>query len=280
MFDGLYQSIVCFFMGYMLFQRSTFNDEDGRKIDDTSRVGIFIGTAAVITINLYIVMNTYRWDVATLFVAALSILFIYGWTGIYSSFTSSFLFYHSGSEVFGTLQFWAMTLLTVVLALLPRFCVKAFQKIYLPMDIDIIREQVILGKYAYLDDVDPSSPGHITAKKVSESDSSSDGDPKAAVEPLRPTMSEDERPIYPPSLAATATTGTRNPHSTQGSDESNFPMPIANRMSFDRPRLSLDRPRPSFDRVRSSMDVVRPSFERSRDFTSASYLSKVESTHK
>lgn len=278
MFDGLYQSVVCFYLAYILFEPATFVEHTGRKVDDFNRLGIYVGTSAVIVVNAYIVMNTYRWDWATLLVALISVLFIYGWTGIYTSFTSGFLFYHAAAEVYGTLAFWAQTLITVVVSLLPRFCAKAFQKIYMPLDIDIIREQVIMGKYSYLDDVDPGATAEIAAKKMSESDTSSEDDPKAAVvEPFR-TVSEDQRPIYPPSLAATAT--TRNPHSTQGSDESNFPLPITNRMSFDRPRLSLDRPRPSFDRVRSSMDVVRPSFERSRDFTSASYLSKIEGTHK
>nr|OQO25564.1 hypothetical protein B0A51_07528 [Rachicladosporium sp. CCFEE 5018] len=122
-------------------------------------------------------------------------------------------------------------------------------------------------------------------------------------------MSEDMRPIYPPSVAATAT--THNPRSNNGSDGTDytnhrndsldridraFP-PVSStthagtpltpaitepfhtpRESFERPRPSFDRPRPSFDRLRSSMDRTRSSFEQSRDFTSAALLARVESS--
>ena len=279
MLDGLYQSVMCFFMGYLLFMPANFVTENGRNIDDPGRLGIFVGCAAVISINAYMIMNCYQWDYATLFIAVLSVLFIFGWTGIYTSFTVSWTFYHGAAEAWATLSFWAMILLTVFMCLLPRFFIKSIQKIYLPYDIDIIREQVRLGKFKYLDDADPSSATEIMNKmnlEASSSSSSNDSDPKAHVQHAR-VMSEAERPMYPPSVAATQT--TRNPHSQQGSDDSTYPPPISDRLSIDRPRISLDRPRPSFDRMRSSMDQLRPSFERSRDMTSAAYLTRVESSH-
>ena len=285
MLDGLYQSVMCYFMGHLLFSPGNFVTENGLPLDDPSRIGIFIATSAVLSINAYMVLNIYRWDYATLFVAGLSVLFMFGWTGIYSSFTVAYIFYRSGQEVFGTLIFWADILLTVFVCLLPRFCAKAIQKIYLPLDVDIIREQIRQGKFQHLEGTDPSSAGEIMNqmnKEASSSSSSGDSDPKAQLRQSTTAnhnrdMSEAERPIYPPSVAATAT--TRNPHSQQGSDDSTFPPPISDRMSIDRPRVSLDRPRPSYDRMRSSMDQLRPSFEQSRDMTSAAYLAKVESSH-
>ncbi|KAK4999336.1 phospholipid transporting ATPase, partial [Elasticomyces elasticus] len=115
----------------------------------------------------------------------------------------------------------------------------------------------------------------------------------------------DERPIYPASVAHTAT--TYNPRSNNGSDGTDHtarrssldrqPLFAAssstpdgngagrtslerpNRPSFETPRHSFERPSPSFDRLRTSMDRTRPSFEASNDFTSAAYLARVESSH-
>lgn len=282
MFDGLYQSVIVFFMAYLLYRPGTFLAEAGPPVTSPGQMGIYVGTAAVVVVNAYILMNMYRWDYATLFVATLSILFFVGWTGIYTSFTSSAFFYGGATEVFGTLSFWCQTLLTIVICLAPRFCIKAYQKIYRPRDVDIVREQVRQGRFKHLDDADPSSPSAILGKGASPSSISTDSDPKSNGNAVR-QMSEDQRPFYPPSVAPTAT--TRNPHSTQGSDDSTAPQPVQNRASFDKPRISLDRPRPSFDRprpsydrVRSSMEQIRPSFESSRDMTTASYLSRIESS--
>lgn len=277
MLDGLYQSLICFFMAYLLFSPATFNTESGQGVNDGKRMGVYIANATVIVVNLFILLNTYRWDWLMLSITLFSILLVFAWTGIYTSFTTSFQFYEAGSEVYGQLTFWAQTLLTIVIALLPRFASKAYQKIYLPRDIDIIREQVRQGKFKYLENVDPE---RINVQKVVNDSSSSDASPprpQYGHERSESTMS-DEMPIYPPSMAPTATTAaTRNPHSQQGSDDSTAP-PVTSRLSTDRPRMSLDRPRPSFDRARASMDRTRPSFEASRDFTSAAYLSRVESS--
>ena len=280
MFDGLYQSLIVYFMGHLLFAPATFNTDDGRTINDIQRMGVYIANSAITVINLYILMNTYRWDVGTVGVAILSLLFIFGWTGIYTSFTVSFQFYEAANQVYGQLSFWVQNLLVIVIALMPRFCIKAYQKMYIPRDIDVVREQVRQGKFRYLDKLDPDSPAILSGGKHLPSESSSEGsDFKSNGLPGRQMshMSDDKRPMYPPSTAPTATTGTRNPHSTQNSDDST-PMPLsATRHSFDGPRIPLEhRPRPSFDRVRSSMDALRPSFE-AADMTSAAQLSRVES---
>lgn len=285
MLDGLYQSVICYYTVYLMFQPGNFLAEIGSPVDNPNSFGIFVAFAAVITVNFYILMNTYRWDWATLLVVGISLILAFGWTGIYTSFTSSYSFYGAAAQVMGTLSFWSQTLLTVVICLAPRFLIKSYQKVYMPRDVDVVREQVTQGKFRYLDEVDPSSPGAILDKIEHTPSSSSTGtDPKANGYSARPVSKGDsERPMYPPSI--TNTTTTRNPHSQQGSDDSTTPQPFVNRASFDKPRISLDRPRtpmdrprPSYDRCRSSMDALRPSFEASGDMTTASYLSKVESS--
>ncbi|KAI9725741.1 MAG: hypothetical protein M1828_002624 [Chrysothrix sp. TS-e1954] len=275
MFDGLYQSVICYFMAHLVFSPATFNTEGGIQVNDNTRFGIYIGNAAVIVVNFYILLNTYRWDGPILGVTLFSILLIFAWTGIYTSFTVAFQFYQGGAQVYGQLSFWVQTLVTVIVALLPSFVYKALQKVYFPKDADIIREQVQQGHFKYLDDMDPGEVAPLREKKLSAS-SSDNSSPNGKTF----TGQEDERAIYPPSVAPTqSTSANRNPHSQQGSDDST-PMPIENRVSFERPRVSIDRPRPSFERMRSSMDRLRPSFEASGDLTSASRLTQIQSSHK
>jgi len=304
MVDGLYQSVICFYFTYLVFDIPTFYSESGRNINDYKRMGIFIACPTVVVVNTYILLNMYRWDWFMVLITSISILLIYFWTGVYTAFTDGFTFYEAAPQVFGALSFWAVSLLTVTLCLLPRFAAKSFQKIYLPRDVDIVREEVIQGKFDYLNDADPDKIP-LPSTKVADSASSCEFTKPDRAKSHIPAMSEDMRPIYPPSVAATAT--THNARSQNGSDGTDytghrssldraFPpaysaaaggdggtvasaiAPTLTRDNMEPHRSSMERPRPSFDRLRSSMDRTRPSFEASRDFTSAAYLTRVESS--
>ncbi|KAL1641076.1 phospholipid transporting ATPase [Diplodia intermedia] len=322
MVDGLYQSVIVFYMAYLLFIPANFQSSNGLDVADNKRMGIYIASAAVIIANIYMLMNTYRWDWLTLLIVAISILLIWAWTGIYTAFDAGFTFYKAAPQVYGQLSFWALTLLGVIVCLLPRFTVKSIQKIYYPLDVDIIREQVVQGKFDYLKENDSliPPPPPVSGEKVNSMSSSDLSKP--VNKPERNTMSsipDDERPIYPPSVAPTAT--THNPRSQNGSDSTNFTGPRSSwpdhqgglspqdvtedrlgemrpsmdrprasmdpprlsvdppQAAMDRPRASMDRTRPSYDRARMSMDRIRQSFEASNDFTSAARLSRLESSH-
>lgn len=270
MLDGIYQSVVCFFMAYLLFAPANFVTRNGLNINDTKRVGVYVACATIVVVNVYILLNTYRWDWLMGLVVALSILLIWFWTGVYTAASGSAFFYKAAPQVFGQLSFWLLTLLTASICLVPRFAVKALQKIYFPRDVDIIREQVSQGKFSYLDRYEAYVPPKMT------SPASSDLSQPLKTDQRGPTnVADDERPIYPPSVAATGT--THNPRSQNGSDGTDY---SRNRLSLEPPtRPSFDRPRPSFDRMRNSMDRTRPSFEASNDFTSAALLTRMESSH-
>lgn len=236
MFDGLYQSIICFFVTYLLFYVATFESEDGLNVNGSYQMGVYIANPVVIVVNVYILMNTYRWDGIMLGLTAFSILLIWFWTGVWTSTTGSFQFYKAAPQVYGQLTFWAGGLLTIVICLLPRFFLKSFQKIFRPYDIDIVREQVRQGKFDYLNDLDPASlllpkaPGAIddkdlNTKSISSSDATGSTPPIKKLSPanlnhknIQNRLEEDERPIiHPPGTSHTQT--TRGPHSTQGSDD-------------------------------------------------------------
>jgi phospholipid-translocating ATPase len=281
-------------MAYLVFAPATFATSNGQGIDDRERMGVYVACPTILVVNSYVVLNAYHWDWLFLLIFAISTLLIWCWTGIYTSFTASFQFYKAGAEVYGTLTFWALCLLTLVICLLPRFSIKFFQKNYRPLDIDIVREQVRQGKFKYLDQYE----AYIPPKAVAGSDNCS-SDPEQPVEsnvkyqPVRtraPSMPESQRPLYPPSEAPTGT--IRNPRSQSGSDgtdrtrfSAEQSSPITYRVSqasFEKSRSrrpTLEKVRSSFERSLQSTDRMRPSFEGSRDFTSAALLSRVESTH-
>jgi len=289
MVDGIYQSAVAFFFLYELMAPATFVTSNGLDIAEYRRMGIYAATTAVCAANIYVLYNTYRWDWLMVTIVVISTIFVWLWTGIYTSFTGSAQFYKAGSEVYGTLNFWAYILCATIAFLLPRFIFKSVQKMYFPLDADIIREQVKQGKFDYLKQTDafiPPPPEKVTGASNSPTPEADATKYKAA---NANNMDEDVRPIYPPSVAPTA--GTHNARSQNGSGSTDYtfrhsmdgfppaPAPIAEAPPLVQTNSTDRRVRPSFDRARMSMDRVRPSFEQSNDFTSAAMLTRLESSH-
>jgi phospholipid-translocating ATPase len=287
MFDGLYQSVIIYFMAYILYARPGFQpgspSKNGLNIDDAPRMGIYVAATAVLVVNTYVLFNTYRWDWLTLLIYAISTLLFFFWTGVWTvaSAKNAVFFYNAAPQVFGQPSFWMFMFATAFACLLPKFTAKSIQKLFFPLDADIIREQVKQGKYDYLKDDDPLTPAGI---EKTRSDSGSDT--SAAVRRRRNgSHATDTRPIYPPSV------NTNNTHSRpNGSDGTQYTghtmSPSQTRLSTDqlgRPstemtQIARERSRPSFDRSRQSMDRIRPSFEQSDHFTSAAMLQRLESS--
>ncbi|KUI74548.1 Phospholipid-transporting ATPase DNF1 [Cytospora mali] len=278
MLDGTYQSVMVFFIPYLTVINSSFVTFDGLDVSDRLRLGCYIAHPAVLTINMYILINCYRWDWIILLVVVISDLFIFLWTGLYTSTTYSGSFYKAGTQVYAEATFWACFFITPIICIFPRFAIKALQKVYFPYDVDIVREQVTMGKFDRI--LKPESVSDSIAESSSSSSSRSSRKSKHV---QYASVDEDQRPIYPPSVA------THNTRGQNGSDGTNYtghespddmvPRPT----SLDLPdppalRPSIDRTRPSYDRIRASMDRVRPSYEQSSDFTSAARLSRVESS--
>jgi len=274
MVDGVYQSVMVFFIPYLAFISTSFVTFDGMDVEDRLRFGAYIAHPAVITINLYILINTYRWDWIMLIVCVFSDLFVFFWTGIFSQFTGSGYFYKAASQVYREASFWAVFFIVPVICIFPRFAVKAIQKVYFPYDVDIIREQERQGKFSRLADRKEGS-GALSPKARTPT-GSTDTYPKK--HQALGSVDEESRPIYPPSVV-TQTTATHNVRSQNGSDGTNY---TGHRSSMEAApvagRPSIERTRPSFDRIRASMDRMRPSFEASSEITSAARLSRIESS--
>ena len=221
MFDGLYQSLICFFLPYFLYWKGGFVTNSGLDLNSTREIGVFVACGTVTVVNLYILLNQQHWDWLFLLIVSLSVLSVWAWTGIYSQFQATPTFYKTAAHVFGTLPFWVVTLLMIVICLLPRFTAKTIQKLYFPYDSDIIREQVRLHKFDENplvrpegnDNTSPPLPSPQRHKGFLLSSTSSGS--AVSRNPLSPSpakveqqyANDDERPIYPPSIAQSQTTG-------------------------------------------------------------------------
>lgn len=150
MIDGVYQSAVCYFLAFSLFFNGDFVTANGLQINSREFYGVFVATPAIAICDLYVMMNEYQWDWLFLLIVGISIGLVFFWTGVYTAFTSSTIFYKAAPEIYSSLPFWANTLLVLIACLLPRFALKSYQKLFRPMDIDIIREQVRQKKFDYL----------------------------------------------------------------------------------------------------------------------------------
>ncbi|KAH6630255.1 hypothetical protein B0J18DRAFT_94973 [Chaetomium sp. MPI-SDFR-AT-0129] len=299
MIDGIYQSVMSFFIPYIFVILTTTAAHNSFDVAERTRLGCYIAHPAVLTINSYILINTYRWDWLMLLVVLISDVFIFFWTGVYTAFTYAAGFYQAAPQIYQELTFWMCLIVTPAICLLPRVVIKAIQKQRFPYDVDIIREKANRGDYAEVDAAVVAAAAAGTPEGVeggsAKSSSSSgklSGRSRKAKHAQYASVDEDRRPIYPPSIA------THNTRTQNGSDGTTYIMSRASaelqqqqqqqqqqqdeigeepERAVTRP--SIDRCRPSYDRVRRSMDRVRPSFEASNDFTSAARLSRIESTH-
>ncbi|RDW72647.1 Phospholipid-transporting ATPase [Aspergillus mulundensis] len=271
MADGFYQSVICYYMPYLLYEPANFVTENGLDVSDRNRMGVLVASCAVIASNTYILMNTYRWDWLTVLINAISCLLIFFWTGVYSSVQASAQFYGAAAQTYGTLSFWVILLLTVTICLLPRFVVKSVQKVFFPLDVDIIREQITQGKFKYLDEFETYVPK--AAGSANGSAASSDlGKPVDSG--TRQNPFSDDQQIYAESVAPTVR--THNPRGQNGSNGTTYASSIdttrhAHPQAVDYVRSSAERTRHSFDRARQS-------FEAADGFTSANTLTRVESS--
>lgn len=152
--DGLYQSAVCYFFAFCLFWTGGFISPNGVQNNYREAYGSFVATSAIMACNFYVLINEYMWDWLFLLIVAISCLLVFFWTGIYTAFVASAGFYKAAPEVYGSLSFWAYLLLALVACMLPRWSAKCYQKMYRPLDIDIIREQVSMHKFDHLKDQD------------------------------------------------------------------------------------------------------------------------------
>ncbi|KAJ2593864.1 hypothetical protein H4R99_005965 [Coemansia sp. RSA 1722] len=162
--DGLYQSLVIFFTFYLFTYQSDVQNSNGRT---WGRSDLSTGptVAVVIAASLCVGFNSWQWNWLMAVAITFSIVVCIAYIGI-----SSAVRYYSlegvATSVMSTLEFWFGVVISVVVALLPRFTVRSWQKLYSPRDLDIIREIKVLHRPWYGQVfVDPDSPNEYSPSK-------------------------------------------------------------------------------------------------------------------
>lgn len=168
MFDGIYQSVICFFFPYLIYHKTMYVTQNGYGLEHRYYVGIMVTTIAVVSCNLYVLLHQYRWDWFTGLFIAVSCLVVFGWTGIWTSSLTSGEFWKAGARVYNTPAFWAVFFIGVTFCLLPRFTFDCFNKLFNPKDIEIVRELWKRGDFDhYPRGYDPTDPNRPKISKSS-----------------------------------------------------------------------------------------------------------------
>ncbi|KAF5093246.1 hypothetical protein D0Z03_002497 [Geotrichum reessii] len=159
MVDGIYQSLVSFFFPFFTYLGGISISESGRSLDHRFWMGLSVCTIAVFSCNLYTLSNQNRWDIISLIVSLVSSMLVFIWTGIYSAFTASGEVYSMGNEMLQSASFWAVSLLGICVCMLPHYVIKSAQKIFWPLDVDLIRERWNMGYYDNLPSITEENRG-------------------------------------------------------------------------------------------------------------------------
>ncbi|KAH7868232.1 phospholipid-transporting ATPase 1 [Lentinula edodes] len=142
--DGLYQSIVVFFIPYLVWTLGIAVSWNGKTIESLSDFGTTASVAAILAANSYVGINTNYWTVITWIVIFGSTISMMLWITVYSFFFSSD-FINEVIILFGELTFWTTVIFSAAVALAPRFIIKFINSAYFPLDKDIIRESWVRG---------------------------------------------------------------------------------------------------------------------------------------
>ncbi|CAI4341862.1 AGK_G0009650.mRNA.1.CDS.1 [Saccharomyces cerevisiae] len=167
MLDGVYQSVICFFFPYLAYHKNMVVTENGLGLDHRYFVGVFVTAIAVTSCNFYVFMEQYRWDWFCGLFICLSLAVFYGWTGIWTSSSSSNEFYKGAARVFAQPAYWAVLFVGVLFCLLPRFTIDCIRKIFYPKDIEIVREMWLRGDFdLYPQGYDPTDPSRPRINEI------------------------------------------------------------------------------------------------------------------
>lgn len=167
MFDGLYQSVICFFFPYLIYHKTMYVTQNGYGLEHRYYFGTIVTTIAVVSCNLYVLLHQYRWDWFTGLFIAISCLVVFGWTGIWTSSLTSGELWKAGARIYNTPAFWAVFFAGIVFCLLPRFTFDCYNKMLRPKDVEIIREMWKRGDFdQYPTGYDPTDPNRPKIPKT------------------------------------------------------------------------------------------------------------------
>jgi len=140
MFDGVVQSALIFFLILYAYDTTT-SRADGYAVYQYE-FATTMAVSAVTAANLFNGMNTAAWTGWVFFAVALGIVIVWVYTAAYSAIMPSWFstpIFGNNAYLWPSAYFWFGILLTVVLALLPRYICKAYKFSFDAGDIDRVR---------------------------------------------------------------------------------------------------------------------------------------------
>ncbi|GAA5923616.1 hypothetical protein JCM1841_001303 [Sporobolomyces salmonicolor] len=143
MLDGLYQSVIAFFVPYLVYLWSPTLSVTGRDFA-VWEFGTTVAACAVTAANLFVGLHIRYWTWMVFVIIIGSILSFHVWIAIYQNFQTYF-FENELIYLYGTLNFWMSMLLVQIIAIGPKYLWKYVQSAYYPQDSDIVREMAVLG---------------------------------------------------------------------------------------------------------------------------------------
>ncbi|KAL7412424.1 hypothetical protein BDY24DRAFT_392878 [Mrakia frigida] len=142
--DGLYQSVICFFIPWLVYGEGQSGSYTGRDTDSLYELGTTIATGAIASANLFIGLNSRYWTFMTFLSIFLSIFACFLWIAVYSLFPT-FFFDWELIILYSTMNFWATVVVVIVLAIGPHFLYRGVMGFFFPLDKDLVREAWVAG---------------------------------------------------------------------------------------------------------------------------------------
>lgn len=135
--DGVYQSVVSFFVMYTIFFDSSM-DAKGQEVSKDA-MGTFLAYSIILTVNIYALMcaSDLSWVGFASFAVVIGIWIIYC---VSYSFVPEAYTFGVTVAFYKNPNFYAGIILSVTLCLLPRLTAKFLQQYFWPSDTDIMRE--------------------------------------------------------------------------------------------------------------------------------------------
>lgn len=248
MFDGAYQSIICYFFPYLIYYKTMIVTKNGLGLDHRFYVGVPVTGICVMACNLYILMEQRRWDWFTCLFIFLSCICFFAWSGIWSSSLNSVEFYKGAARVYGTPAFWAVLVIGTFFCLFPRFTYDCFMKLIYPNDVDIIREMSVRGDYDhYPRDYDPTDPdkpkiNEHHARRLTSTMSSLDEGSNGSIIVEEIAMDDFKTPIKDKPRVSLSTNKQLRTSLDITRDEMLRNNQLDTKYSIERARVSLDLP--------------------------------------
>ncbi|PPQ72110.1 hypothetical protein CVT24_002421 [Panaeolus cyanescens] len=140
MFDGVVQSAIIFFLILYTYV-TTSARSDGWQVS-LYEFSTTMAFAAVFAANLFNGLNTSAWTGWVFFAVFLGCVLIWVYTAVYNIISPGWFVtpvYGNNNFLFESAYYWFGFLLTVLLALLPRYLAKAWRFGFYPDDIDTLR---------------------------------------------------------------------------------------------------------------------------------------------